>query len=734
MRVSLEQILALLDRPQRPALDALALARLLRVGRGGARAIESILRDLERAGRVERGRGGWRIARDGALVAAVCRSDDDGHLVAIDESGRSHRVDDDLALPGERVLLEPLDDGRAEIASAVGGARGEWIGIVGKHGREAVLTPYRDDAQWELRLARNALRGARVGDVVVAVLLPAAKPRGKRSHGSAFARIVEVLGPPGTPEADFRAIAWRHRLRREFSRPALAEADASPAPLDAAECARRRDLRELPFVTIDPATARDHDDAVCVEPRARGAVRLWVAIADVSWFVAEDGALDREARRRGNSVYFPDRAIPMLPERLSGELCSLRPDVDRLVLAVEMEIDATGIVEVARFHEAVIRSRARLVYDDAAIVMEGGTCPRVPAGAVSEQLALLAGLAKRVGARRRAQGSIELDLPSAEIVIGDESQPTDIREAPRTIAHRAIEEAMLAANRAVAERLLAHDVPALYRVHEPPTPNSLVELRALLESFGLVPDARGPFGAREIADAVARAAGRPEERLVNTAALRSMRPARYDARCLGHFALAFDAYLHFTSPIRRYADLIVHRALRDHLTGGTEARARAQARAPRVAVFAERTSLCERTGMAAEREAVDLAKCAFMRDRVGEDFDATISRVAKHGFYATLDPFFVDCLVPLRTLAGRFELDDRGAALVARRGGARFSLGDRVRIVVTQVDLIRGWIDAALDGPHEVAPASDRPREPRRPQRRRGRVGRPRARDRSGAR
>jgi ribonuclease R len=413
----------------------------------------------------------------------------------------------------------------------------------------------------------------------------------------------------------------------------------------------------------------------------------------------------------------------MLPERLSGELCSLRPDVDRLVLAVEMEIDADGGIAAARFHEAVIRSRARLVYDDAAVVMEGGAHPRVAPGAVTEQLLRLAALARKLGTQRRAAGSIELDLPSAEIVLGDDSRPTDIREAPRTIAHRAIEEAMLAANRCVAERLLANDVPALYRVHEPPTPTSLVELRALLASFGLLPDARGPFGPREIADAVARADGRPEERLINTAALRSMRPARYDARCLGHFALAFDAYLHFTSPIRRYADLVVHRALRDHLAGGA-GRVRARARGIRMAAWAERTSLCERTAMGAEREAVDLAKCVFMRDRVGEQYDATISRVAKHGFYATLDPFFVDCLVPLRTLAGRFELDERGAALVARRGGSRFALGDRVRVVVTQVDLVRGWIDAALTDEPRVAPASRGSREPRRLPRRRDRAGR----------
>jgi ribonuclease R len=513
------------------------------------------------------------------------------------------------------------------------------------------------------------------------------------------ARITEVLGPPGTPDADFRAIVWRHRLPLDFPAAALAEAAASDAALDAAALARRLDLRDRPFVTIDPVNARDHDDAVCVEAAGRGRTRLWVAIADVAHFVAEDGALDREARRRGNSVYFPHRAIPMLPERLSSDACSLRPDVDRLVLAVELEFDARGERRAARFHEAVMRSRARLVYDDAAAVMEGATHPRVETGPVTEQLRLLAELAQRLGARRREAGAIDLDLPSAEIVLGDAGHPTDILEAPRTVAHRAIEEAMLAANRAVAEFLEARGAPVLYRVHEPPTPTARDDLRALLESFGLLEGLpRGAaLGPGEIAAALQRALGRPEERLVHTTALRSMRPARYDPRCLGHFALAFDAYLHFTSPIRRYADLVAHRALRDALLDTVEAKGRAQARDARLAVWAERTSLCERTAMNAEREAVDLAKCVFMKPRVGERFDATITRVAKHGFYATLDPFFVEGLVLARDLRGRFELDERGVALVSR-GGERFSLGDRVRVRVDQVDLVRGWIDFALEG------------------------------------
>jgi ribonuclease R len=708
MRPSRDRVLRLLERSERTAMAGHEIARALRLGPAGPRMIASLLREMEREGRIERSAGGWRLAEQGGLTRAICRRESDGALVAIDENGEAWRLDAGAALEGEQILVETFaESGRAEVARAIGGARREWVGILSRRGREWLLTPYRDEAKWELRVPRAALRGGRPGDVVVAIAgggRPAPRRR-SRPAAPAPAKIVEVLGPPGTPDADFRAIVWRHRLPLHFPAPVVAEAESCGHDLDPAELARRRDLRELPFVTIDPATARDHDDAVCVEPAGRGRTRLWVAIADVSHFVAEDGALDREARRRGNSVYFPDRAIPMLPERLSSDVCSLRPDVDRLVLAVELEFDAGGVQRVARFHEAVIRSRARLVYDDAAAVMEGGANPRVPAGEVTRQLLQLAQLAARLGAKRRDAGAIDLDLPSAEIVLGDAGHPTDILEAPRTVAHRSIEEAMLAANRAVAEFLSAREVPALYRVHESPTPSALVDLRALLESFGLLDDLpRGAkLGAGEIAAAVQRALGRPEERLVHTTALRSMRPARYDPRCLGHFALAFDAYLHFTSPIRRYADLVAHRALRDAIANTAGAKRRAQARDARLAVWAERTSLCERTAMAAEREAVDLAKCVFMKPRVGERFDATVTRVARHGFYATLDPFFVEGLVLARDLRGHFELDERAVALVSR-DGERFALGDRVRVRVSQVDLVRGWIDFALE--HRL----DRPR------------------------
>ena len=736
MPIEPESVVRALDRRHRPLLTPQALLRELGGGGRERRALASILRRLVSEGRVERVRGRYRIARSDGLFEGVFERGAGGAPLVFDDAGAAWSVADPGGVaPGERVLVEPIEtddsagyatddlagfadaatraEPRGEVVRVVGGPRAQWIGILAAAGREGVLRPYRDEGFWEFSVPRAAWRGARVGDVVVAVVQGAARrgelarkraggraPRGRGRRPArtelAAARVVEVLGPPGHPEADFRTLVWRHRLPVEFPRAVLAGADAFDERLEAGDLAGRLDLRARPFVTIDPINARDHDDAVCVEPIGRGGWRLWVAIADVSRYVAEDSALDLEARRRGNSVYFPDRAIPMLPERLSGELCSLRPGLDRLALAVELEIARDGAVRRARFHESVIRSRARLVYERAAEAMEGGAARELSDREVRDNLARLADLARVLMQRRFAAGAIDFDLPTAEIVLGDAGHPTDVVEAPRTIAHRAIEEAMLAANRAVAERLVAAQVPALFRVHEPPLPAQLEALRELLESFELLGASDAALGPLEIARAIQRAAGRPEERLVNLVALRSLRQARYNERNLGHFALAFDAYLHFTSPIRRYADLVVHRALRDLLEDSPASRARADARGSRLPGLAARVSWCERVAMEAEREAVDLKKCVFLRERIGERFGGSVSRVAKHGVYVALDPFFVEGLVHVRRLPGVWQLDERSFSLVARGGRDRLRLGDHVEIRVVAVDVARGWIDFEL--------------------------------------
>ena len=666
-------MLRALGGPGRPLRSRAAILRRLgTTGRdGGAeRALGRLLEALAREGRIEAVGPRYRVPRRDGLVEGRYRDDGAGGSV-VEEGGVVWRVSDSAgARPGDRVLLQPADPSRrrGEVLDVLGGPRESRVGIFHARGGVGAVTPYRDDSEWRLAVARRDRGGASDGDVVVLV----------------DRRVVEVLGPPGSPEADFRAVAWRHRLPRAFPEVVRAAADAIAEGLDPAEVARRVDLRDRPFVTIDPETARDHDDAVSVAEAPGGGVRLWVAIADVSHFVAEGSAIDVEALRRGNSVYFPDRAIPMLPERLSGDLCSLRPGAERLALVVELEFDAKAAVRHRAFYPAVVRSRARLTYAEAAGIMAGRA-------ADGEPLRLLGRLTERLTQRRFAAGSIDFDLPSAEIVLGDDAHPVDIVEAPRTPAHRAIEEAMLAANRAVAEALAAAGAPAVYRNHEPPAPADAEALCDVLATFGLIRAGRhGVPTPAEIAGALQRVAGRPEERLVHRIALRSMRQARYEAECRGHFALAFRHYLHFTSPIRRYADLVVHRALKALLDGrGSEARQE------RMRAVAARVSWRERVAQDAEREIIDLKKCVFMAPRVGRQFDGTVSSVAPHGLYVTLDDWFVDGLVHVSKLPGYFEVDARRFALTSR-SGERFRLGDRLRVLVDSADCVTGHIDFSL--------------------------------------
>jgi ribonuclease R len=697
-----EAVLRALQGRARPALAIPALLRALDLPPGSRTALRRLLQGLVAEGQLDRLGARYRLRRSDGFVEGVfspARNQPGGRVE--EDGGRVwHVTQESDASAGDRVLLQPMGAAQhGEIVGVLEGRRDAWVGVVERRGRLTLVTPWRDSAGEVLSVGPRELRGARSGDLVLAS--PAthrAKPKPKRAGGmrgearAAEGRIVEVLGPPGSPEADYRALVWRRRLPAVFPEAALEQVARLEAGLRPEHLAGRLDLREQPFLTIDPATARDHDDAVCVEPLAAGAKRLWVAIADVSHYVAPGSPVDREALRRGNSVYFPDRAIPMLPEALSGDLCSLRPGVDRLVLAVELAVERTGDARLRQIAPAVIRSRARLVYEDAARVMESGRSARTGGGELDAQLRELREVAERLLARRSAAGSIDFDLPSAEIVLGDDAQPVDIVETPRTVAHRAIEEAMLAANRAVAEALDQAGLPTIHRNHERPAPEDLEALRELLEGLGLLPpDALREISPSEIARALRAAAGRREERLVHQVALRSMRQARYQVEVRGHFALAFRHYAHFTSPIRRYADLVVHRSVKALLGLPVPSADPVWLRA-----VAGRLSWRERVAMEAEREMVEIKKCVFLAAHVGETHAGTVSGVARHGLYVTLDAFFVEGLVHSSRLPGRFELDERAHALVARGSRRRFRLGDRLPVRIDASDPVRGRIDFSL--------------------------------------
>lgn len=693
-----------------------ALARQLGLQAGGGRLLSRMLDDLAARGLIlDAGQGRFkRPRRDGLVEGRVSAlhgepGRDEGASV-IDGGGRTWRLPrGGEARVGDLVLIQPIGEveaGRAELVRAIGGAGDLVVGILERGHGQAEVTPYRDDAQWSIAIPEKHLAGARAGEVVAVEPIASTRGRGPGGGGARpVGRVVERIGRPGEPEADFRAVVWHRRLPVSFPEAVLSEIEGLPDALSSRALEGRRDLRDRDFITIDPLTARDHDDAVCVEPGPDGGDWLVVAIADVAHYVRPGTALDREAERRGNSVYFPDRAIPMLPERLSGDLCSLRPDVDRLAMGVRMLVDRDGRVQRPEFFEAVIRSRAKLTYEAAAALLEGRRPLESHAAGVARvaaQVEALGRVARRLQRRRMQAGALDFELPEPVVKLDDRGRVLDIVRSERTEAHRAIEEAMLAANRAVAQLLVHEGRPVIHRVHESPDEEALDELKALFGRFGLLDSAKSRLGVRELQQVLEAAKGHRAERLIHMRALRAMKQARYEAASLGHFALAFEAYLHFTSPIRRYADLVVHRALKARLAGRPGAQLQA------LTHLAARLSALERRAVAAERDMLDLKKAALMAGRLGEKFEGVVTGAAEQGVYVTLDHPFVEGLVPGRELPPGATWDAAAQTWRTGRGESRLGIGERLQVQVVAVDPLKGWVNFRLLDEHgEARPVAD---------------------------
>ncbi len=521
--------------------------------------------------------------------------------------------------------------------------------------------------------------------------------RGAEPFRPAAVELERVLGEANDPEVQFLSIALEHGLRIEFPPEVQAEADALPLDPAPSDFADREDLRELPFVTIDGETARDFDDAVCLEPLPGGGSRLWVAIADVSNYVRPGTALDLEAALRGTSVYFPDRAIPMLPERLSNELCSLNPGRDRLVVAACMTYDRAGVRRDARFVRGVIASRTRLTYTQVAAVLSDADTPEIRAwreelAPLMDALHRMRELMRLLFGRRMASGSLDIDLPEALIDI-EAGRSVGVRLAVRNDAHRMIEEFMLEANQAVALFLEQRGVPFPYRIHEPPNPADVDALNEFLAPFGAWVNYQGTVRPQDVQQALTAIEGHPLSRVLSRQVLRALMQARYSTENVGHFGLAFPTYCHFTSPIRRYPDLLVHRQLVRVLEGRIE---EARAQAEELAGLAESSSQRERDAITAERAMLDLKKAEFMLDHLLEEELGTIVGVAPFGFFVELDRYPVEGLVRADDLGPGTTFDERARALIVRRSGVRFRLGDRVMVEATDVSLARRQITFAL--------------------------------------
>jgi len=544
-----------------------------------------------------------------------------------------------------------------------------------------------------------------------------------RAGGGPTGELEKVLGAADDPEVQFLTIAYEHGLRIEFPASVLSEAERLPPDPSPADCSERRDLRMLPFVTIDGERARDFDDAVCLEVLHGGGYRLWVAIADVGHYVRPGSALDAEAAQRGTSVYFPDRAIPMLPPALSTELCSLKPNRDRLVIVAELLLDGSGHRSDTHVSRAMIRSRARLTYTKVAAVLSDAATAEIAAwraelDALLPQLRYMQGLMRILYRNRVRAGSLDLDLPEAMIDLSDAGRSVGVRLLQRNDAHRLIEEFMLEANRAVAAFLAEKEVSFPYRIHEPPDPDDIDDLNLFLAPFGFRCEYDGRVAPADVQRLLAQLDGHRLARVLSRQVLRALTQAQYSTANAGHFGLAFPLYCHFTSPIRRYPDLLVHRQLGRVLDGDLE---RARADAEVLESASVQSSQAEREAMEAERAMLDLKKAEFMLDHLLEPGPGTIVSVTKFGFYVELDAYPIEGLVRVDDLPGdRYVFVERERALVGLRTRRRFRLGDRVEVETTNVSLSRREIDFALvrfmsvEGDEKAKPESRRGNKRRR--------------------
>jgi ribonuclease R len=567
--------------------------------------------------------------------------------------------------------------------------------VVGRYEEESgrvggYVVPFDRRILHELFIPPGSAGAARPGEMVSAEMTrPPTATRNPHGH------VVEVLGRSDDPGVDLKVILAKYELAADFLPEVEAEAAQAPAVVRPEDLAGRKDFRDWPTVTIDPEDARDHDDAIGIVRHGAG-WRLAVHIADVAHYVSPGGALDQEAYQRGTSVYFPDRVVPMLPHTLSSGICSLVEGQDRLTQTVLLDVDAQGRVVATTFHDGVIRSAARFSYSEVQKILDGDAGLRQRRAALVPLLEQAQACARLMRARRYARGSLDFDLPEPKLLLGPAGEMVGITAKERLESMRIVEEFMLAANEAVAAQLVGADVPTLYRIHEAPDPERVQEFCELVASLGYrVPTNVDEIRPEDLQRVVRQIEGKPEEKLVSYLLLRTMKLARYYEENLGHFGLATDRYLHFTSPIRRYPDLVVHRALRALRQGSAAAAAGVERKA--LPEMGRHLSERERRAAEAERELIEWKKVRFMAGKLGETFTGYVTGVQAFGLFVELEEIFVQGLVHVSSMTDDYYLfNERAHALKGENAQRVYRLGDRVEVQVARVDLERRQIDFAL--------------------------------------
>mgnify|MGYP000855239092 CR=1 FL=1 len=699
MLLTKKEILALLTHES----EALHFAALLRTfgGRHIKNELKRLVDDLVKSGEILRLRGNRYTLPDSdtsGTIQGIISLHRDGFGFVKPESG-----DEDIFIPGKNINNALHGDkvsiraeksrfhrGKLEgrVLAVLERANQRIVGRLQQNRRGAILVPEELRLSTFFTIPANRLNGAVDGQQVVIEVT--AWPTGNRPPEG---KVLEILGWPDDPDVEVQTVIRKFDLPHHFDKDTLLEAEAVPAQISKDDLKNRVDLRKLPTVTIDGETAKDFDDAVSIKQEG-AQFRLWVSIADVSHYVHPGSSLDRDAYLRGTSVYFPDRCLPMLPERLSNGICSLNPHVDRLTMTAELLFDTHGALQESSFYPSVIRSAARLTYTTVKqVIVDGDETVLGDNRSLAPLLLQMKELALILMAMRKKRGSIDFDLPEPEIILGLTGQTEAIIRSERNFAHQLIEEFMLAANEAVARFVTDQQLPFIYRIHEPPNSSRLTAFRDFILPFGFTLVMQGDKVTPQAMQQLIRDANeKPEERLINYGLLRCMKQARYAAENLGHFGLASDCYTHFTSPIRRYPDLIVHRLLKLALARKEEYLDKRRQReleqiSSNLSEVAEHTSTRERVAMEAERDIVELKKLQYMQDRIGEEFDGFIAGVAGFGCFVELAEVFVEGLVHISTLADDlYRFDEQNHSLVGRRTGEILRIGDPVRIRVVAVN------------------------------------------------
>jgi len=681
------------DQPGAQAAGA--ISRALGVRRHERRDFFSLLAEMTERGELERLKGDrYRLAPRKQLEGTVSLHRDGYGFLAVDAASQP-----DVFLParelhevmnGDRLKVSVVTDSRGRHEGRLEGilhrAHTEVLGVIQRGSRENLVTPFGPDSGRVIVVPRGQAMQATPGQVVV-VQIKVYPQSGRPAQGS----VSRILGDREDPEVEVLVAAHRFGLPDEFSLAALQEAADISQDISATELAGRKDLRELPFVTIDGETAKDFDDAVALAETAEG-YRLWVAIADVGHYVRPGSALDREARERGTSVYFPGQCLPMLPEPLSNGICSLMPGVNRLVMVAELHFNRMGERTRSEFFPAVLRSRGRLTYTAVQGFFDRNEQWPTDCPEIFPQLLSMQQLAANLIQRRHQRGGLDFELPEAEILLDDKGKTIGVRKTERLFAHRLIEEFMLAANEAVATELEQRDCELLFRVHEPPSREKLENFQQFVAHFnyGLRLDAE-VLQPRVLQELLAEVAGKPEAKAINQLLLRSMKQACYAADNLGHFGLAIEHYCHFTSPIRRYPDLVVHRALGSALLG------RANYSHEELTVLGEELSRKERRAMDAERDVVSLKKCQYMAGHLGEDYSGVVCGVQPYGLFVELSETFVEGLVHISSLTDDYyHFDEELQRLIGYNRRRIFQVGETVEVRLARVDLESREIDFVL--------------------------------------